>query len=49
TGCLGLSLPEVFPVKHWLIKEVEWGHFVLPSYSAKEHLTRKINIAKKRS
>ncbi|GJR73403.1 hypothetical protein Tco_0085768 [Tanacetum coccineum] len=20
TGCLGLSLPEVFPVKHWLIK-----------------------------
>ncbi|GKE28921.1 hypothetical protein Tco_1444305 [Tanacetum coccineum] len=21
TGCLGLSLPDVFPVKHWLIRE----------------------------
>ncbi|GJW67315.1 hypothetical protein Tco_0121739 [Tanacetum coccineum] len=29
--------------------EVEWGHFVLPSYSAKEHLTKKTNIAKKRT
>ncbi|GJY24150.1 hypothetical protein Tco_0397808 [Tanacetum coccineum] len=29
-------------------KEVEWGHFVLPSYSAKEYLTKKTNIAEKR-
>ncbi|GJV84969.1 reverse transcriptase domain-containing protein [Tanacetum coccineum] len=28
--------------------EVEWGHFVLPSYSAKEYLTKKTNIAEKR-
>ncbi|GKF80393.1 hypothetical protein Tco_0238995, partial [Tanacetum coccineum] len=29
--------------------EVEREHFVLSSYSAKEHLTKKTNIAEKRS
>ncbi|GJU96217.1 hypothetical protein Tco_1320973 [Tanacetum coccineum] len=52
----GLSLPVVFPVialvdkpKTYAMQEVEREHFVLPSYSAKEHLTKKTNIAEKRS